>query len=63
MMPSYYDGCSLAFSLSHTLNCCKGGLVTKCHNEVRDAVGDLAVLTNMLFVSQWYVTAVMILLL
>ena len=25
-------------------DCYKGGLVTQCHNEVRDAVGDLAAL-------------------
>ena len=26
------------------LNCCKGDLVTQCHNKVRDALGDLAAL-------------------
>ena len=34
MMPSSCDGCGSAFSLSHALDCCKGGLVTQRHNEV-----------------------------
>ena len=32
------------FSLTYALDCRKGGLVTQCHNEVRDALGDLAAL-------------------
>lgn len=32
------------FSLTHALDCCKGGLVTQRHNEIRDALGDLATL-------------------
>ena len=44
MMPSCCDGCGSAFNLSHALDCRKGGLVTQRHNEVRDALGDLAVL-------------------
>ena len=30
------------FSVEHSLDCCFGGLVTRRHNEVRDAFGDLA---------------------
>ena len=44
MMPSSCDRCGSAFSLSHALDCCKGGLVTQHHNEVRDALGDLVAL-------------------
>ena len=31
----------LPFDLSHALSCRRGGLVIQCHNEVRDAFGDL----------------------
>ena len=41
MMPSSCGGCGSAFSLSHALDCHKGG---QRHNEVRDALGDLAAL-------------------
>ena len=44
MMPASCDGCGSTFCLSHALDCRKGGLVTQCHNEVRDALGDLAAL-------------------
>ena len=43
-LPSHCDGCGSTFDLSHALDCCKGGLVTQCHNEVRDALGDLVAL-------------------
>ena len=43
-MPSSCDGCDSAFSLSHALDCHRGGLVIQHHNEVRDALGDLAAL-------------------
>ena len=36
------DGCQQDFDLQHALSCKKGGLVTLRHNEIRDAVGDLA---------------------
>ena len=36
------DGCQQNFDLQHALSCKKGGLVTLRHNEIRDAVGDLA---------------------
>ena len=40
-MPANCDGCGAATSLEHALDCKKGGLVTQCHNEVRDVIGDL----------------------
>ena len=36
------DGCQQDFDLQHALSCKKGGLVTLRHNEIREAVGDLA---------------------
>ena len=30
------------FTISHALDCKKGGLVTACHNEICDGVADLA---------------------
>ena len=30
------------FTLQHALDCRKGGLIIQQHNEVRDALGDLA---------------------
>ena len=41
-VPELCDGCGAVFSLSHALSCRKGGLVIHRHNEVRDAIGDLA---------------------
>ena len=41
-LPKYWDGCEVRFSISHSLDCKKGGLVTACHNELRDGVADLA---------------------
>ena len=35
------DGCGAPFSIDHALDCRFGGLVTRRHNEVRDAFGDL----------------------
>ena len=46
MMPSSCDGYSSAFSLSHALDCRKCGLVTQCHDKVRDALDDLAALAD-----------------
>jgi len=43
-MPTMCDGCGAAFTLSHALDCKKGGLITQRHNEVRDALGDIAAL-------------------
>ena len=44
LLPASCDGCGGDFSLTHALDCHKGGLVTQHHNEVRDALGDLAAL-------------------
>ena len=41
-LPSVCDGCGAPFSVDHTLDCRFGGLITRRHNEVRDAFGDLA---------------------
>jgi len=44
LIPASCDGCGEEFSLTHALDCHKGGLVTQRHSEVRDALGDLAAL-------------------
>uniref|UniRef100_A0A1X7SKP0 Reverse transcriptase domain-containing protein n=1 Tax=Amphimedon queenslandica TaxID=400682 RepID=A0A1X7SKP0_AMPQE len=44
LTPINCDGCGSPFDLSHALSCRRGGLVTQRHNEVRDAIGDLAAL-------------------
>ena len=41
-LPAICDGCGAPFSLEHALDCKKGGLVIQRHNEVRDALGDIA---------------------
>ena len=41
-LPTYCDGCQAKFSISHALDCKKGGLITARHNELRDDVADLA---------------------
>ena len=38
------DDCGASFSIDHALVCRKGDLIIQRHNEVRNAVGDLAVL-------------------
>ena len=43
-MPANCDGCGGPFDMTHALDCKKGGLVTQRHNEVRDALGDIAAL-------------------
>lgn len=39
--PSVCDGCGAQFSIEHALNCRFEGLVSRRHNKVRDAFGDL----------------------
>ena len=41
-LPALCDGCGSQFSTGHGLDCRKGGLVIQRHNEIRDALGDLA---------------------
>ena len=41
-LPTYCEGFQSKFSISHALDCKKGRLVTKRHNEIRDGVADLA---------------------
>ncbi len=40
--PLLCDGCGQEFTIGHALKCKRGGLVILRHNEIRDAVGDLA---------------------
>eukprot|EP00731_Ephydatia_muelleri_P028493 Em0020g137a len=39
--PANCDGCGEVFSLTHALDCRKGGLVIQRHNDIRDAIGML----------------------
>ena len=41
-LPNYCDGCNSKFNIFHALDCKRGGLVTVCHNELRDGAADLA---------------------
>ena len=41
-VPAECDGCGDKFTFQHALDCRKGRFVTQRHNEVRDALGDLA---------------------
>jgi hypothetical protein len=41
-IPALCDGCGDRFSLEHSLSWKKGGLIIQRHNEIRDAIGDLA---------------------
>ena len=43
-LPPSYDGCGAPSSLNRALICKKGGLIIQRHNELRDAIGDLAAL-------------------
>ena len=43
-MPATCDGCCAAFNLKHALDSKQWGVVTQCHNEVHDALGDLALI-------------------
>ena len=35
------NDCGARFIIRHSLDCKKGGLVTSCHNELRDVIADL----------------------
>ena len=41
-LPTHCDGCQAKFSISHILDCKKGGLVTARQKDLRDKVVDLA---------------------
>ena len=41
-LPTHCEGCQSKFSISHSLDCKKGGLVTARHNELHDGVAYLA---------------------
>ena len=41
-LPSHCDGCDTKLTISHALDCKKGGLVTARHNELHYGVADLA---------------------
>ena len=41
-LPTYCDGCEARFTISHAIDCKKGGLVTARHNELCEGVADLA---------------------
>ena len=41
-MPAFCDGCGSQSSMEHALDCSIGDLVIQRHNEIRDALGDLA---------------------
>ena len=43
-LPPKCDGCGAPSSLDHFLICRRGGFVVQRHNEIRDAIGDLAAL-------------------
>ena len=43
-IPPCCDGCGGPSSLDHFLICNKGGLIVQRHNEIRNAIGDLAAL-------------------
>ena len=40
-LPAMCDGCGDPTSVNHALNCRKGGLIIRRHNEVRDALGEI----------------------
>ena len=40
-LPHHFDGCNYAFSICHTLDCKKGGLIINLHDELHDGFADL----------------------
>ena len=45
-LPESYDRCGGPFTVCHALDCQKVGLETQRHNEVRDALGDIAAMAH-----------------
>ena len=43
-IPDMCDGCGSNFDLSHALSSKKGGLVTRHHNTIRDAIANVSLL-------------------
>ena len=41
-VPAFCDRCGAPSTLDHFLICMKGGLIVQRHNEIRNAIGDLA---------------------
>ena len=41
-LPTHCNGCQAKFSITHDLDCKKGGPVTACHNDIHDGVADLS---------------------
>jgi len=52
-LPAFCDGCGSSFSVEHTVDCRVGGLAGQRHNEVRDAVCDLATLVWSQVQKEW----------
>ena len=48
-----YNGCERDFSLTHALDCLKGGLIIQHYNQVRDALGYLAALGYKKLLVNW----------
>ena len=51
-LPKYCDGCKARFTISHSLDCKKSGLVTARHNELRDGLADPAGMAFVLLMAR-----------